>query len=239
MAWRPMMLRGTRVLARCTDTGDLVAPGGRVEVRYKPTDAKAYSAGARNLEPIAGSNVLPDSTCVPASADAAKKGAKKSSSAGARSGMSAPEAPTGNEVLVYADGACSGNPGPCGIGVVLVADSEQRELSEYLGHGTNNVAELTAIMRAAKAMPDRERPLRLYTDSSYAIGVLQKGWKAKANVELVAEVKRALAELTDVELYYVRGHAGVRLNERADQLARAAVESRASSGWRAARKASA
>jgi ribonuclease HI len=108
----------------------------------------------------------------------------------------------------------------------------RRELSEYLGNGTNNIAELTGILRAAEAVEDPARPFRLYTDSSYAIGVLTKGWKVKANVELVAAVKKALARLEDVSLHHVRGHAGVPLNERADALAVEAVETRASSGWR-------
>jgi ribonuclease HI len=81
-------------------------------------------------------------------------------------------------------------------------------------------------------MEDRSVPLRVYTDSTYAIGVLTKGWKAKANQELVQSVKNALAELEDVSLIHVRGHAGVELNEAADQLAVAAVQSRSSAGWR-------
>ena len=61
--------------------------------------------------------------------------------------------------------------------------------------------------------------------------MLSKGWKAKANVELVAEVKKALKRLPGVRLLYVPGHAGVAGNERADALARAAVTARRSSGW--------
>jgi ribonuclease HI len=152
--------------------------------------------------------------------------------AGAAAGGKAPPSKAvGDEVLVYADGACSGNPGPAGLGVVMLWDGERRELSEYLGQGTNNIAELTAILRAAEAMPDRKRPLHLYTDSSYAIGVLSKGWKAKANQELVAATKAALARLDDVKLFYVKGHAGVPLNERADALAVEAVRSRRNAGW--------
>jgi ribonuclease HI len=80
-------------------------------------------------------------------------------------------------------------------------------------------------------MADPKKKLRVFTDSNYSIGVLTKGWKAKANQELVAEVKNALARLDDVRLFHVPGHAGVELNERADQLAVAAVESRSTSGW--------
>jgi ribonuclease HI len=134
-------------------------------------------------------------------------------------------------IIVYADGACSGNPGPAGAGVVLLDGTSRRELSHYLGVGTNNIAELSALELAALAIDARERPVRMHTDSQYAIGVLTKGWKAKANVELIARLRALLAHFADLELRYVPGHAGVPLNERADQLAVEAVERRESSGW--------
>jgi ribonuclease HI len=228
-----MRLRGNRVLARCDARGELEVVGGKVEIRYKPRDGRAYEAGARNLEADGDGAVLPDDHCGPAERPAPRKagasGARKPK-AGA-SGEAPPSKAEGDEVLVYADGACSGNPGPAGLGVVMLWDDERRELSEYLGRATNNIAELTAILRAAEATPDPKRPLRVYTDSSYAIGVLSKGWKAKANQELVAAVKAALARLDDVRLFYVRGHAGVPLNERADALAVEAVRSKRKGAW--------
>jgi ribonuclease HI len=116
--------------------------------------------------------------------------------------------------------------------VVVIEGDRRRELSEYLGIGTNNVAELTAILRVVEALAGGEaRPVTIFTDSSYAIGVLQKGWKAKANVELVAEVKQALKRLASVELRYVPGHSGVPLNERADALATESVRRRATRAW--------
>jgi ribonuclease HI len=128
-------------------------------------------------------------------------------------------------VIAYADGACTGNPGPAGLGVWIVDGSRHIELSEYLGEGTNNIAELTAILRAVGEVP-ADVPMTVYTDSQYAIGVLQKGWKAKANQVLVADVKRALGLRKKTKLVYVPGHSGVSGNERADQLARDAVRSR-------------
>jgi ribonuclease HI len=68
----------------------------------------------------------------------------------------------------------------------------------------------------------------VHTDSQYAIGVLTKGWKAKANQALIAGVKVALAKRSAWRLVYVPGHAGVPLNERADELAREAVRTRSS-----------
>lgn len=225
-----MSLRGAKVLARCDERGRPLAEGGRVEIRYKPTDRRAYRAAVANLSAVEGASILPDDHCVPAEPAAPSKKSGGSSSKKPKSKASAPHHPDG-AIIVYADGACSGNPGPAGLGVVIVEGDTRRELSEFLGRGTNNIAELTAILRAAEALAGREEHVRIFTDSSYSIGVLTKGWKAKANPELIAEVKRALAQLPDVELHYVPGHAGVALNEAADKLARAAVEQRRSTGW--------
>ena len=218
-----MMLRGVRVLARANDRGELVAGSdGRVEVRYKPTDARAYRAGKGNLDAIAGEGLLPDDACVEAGAADPKQRSKKQAAS-----RTHPE----NAIIIYADGACSGNPGPAGLGVVLQDERGRRELSQFLGTATNNIAELTAILEAAQIIEDPARPVRIHTDSQYAIGVLSKGWKAKANQELVAKVKQALSRLQDLELIYVPGHAGVLLNERADALAVQAVKSGSSTGW--------
>ena len=191
MPWRPMMIRGTRVLARCDEDGELRAESGRVEIRYGPKSPKAYHAAVRNLEEAGTEEILPDDHCVEVDPEGAKPSGKKRASKPPRPGGSYPTEAEGDEVLVYADGACSGNPGPAGSGVVMITRDGRRELSEYLGEGTNNIAELTAILRAAEAVDDPSRPVRIYTDSSYAIGLLKKGWKAKANKDLVARVHDA------------------------------------------------
>src|SRR5262249_45011507 len=143
---------------------------------------------------------------------------------GASSTGTTPAKAPDNAFVAYADGACSGNPGPAGVGIVLIDGRARRELSQYLGEGTNNIAELTAVEVVVAEIGATERPVRIYNDSQYAIGVLTKGWKAKANVELVARVRAALKRLPDVQLHYVRGHSGVPLNERADALAVDAVQ---------------
>lgn len=228
-----MRLRNSKVLARSDERGGLVAKGGRVEIRYKPNDGRAYFAGPSNLEPLADApELLPDGFCAEAQRVENKKPAKSKTKSKTKATASAlPNEPEADEVLVYADGACSGNPGPAGLGVVALWDEQRRELSEYLGQGTNNIAELTAILRALELVAELDRPLRLYTDSQYAIGILTKGWKAKANQALVAEIRAKLAQHSDVRIFYVPGHQGVTLNEAADALAVQAVESRKSSGW--------
>jgi len=225
-----MELRGNRVLARCDDSGELRVAGGRVEIRYRPGDGRAYQAAARNLLPVAGAPLLPDEHCAPAE-PVAPTSTRKGKAAKAGSPGSYPTKPVEGEALAYADGACSGNPGPAGLGVVLLWGDRRSELSEYLGEATNNIAELTAILRVADQVRELGCPLRLYTDSGYAIGVLSRGWKAKANKDLVARVRAALSRLPEVSLMHVRGHAGVPLNERADELARQAIEQRAGGRW--------
>ena len=235
MPWARALLRGQKVLAKARADGTLDAVAGRVEVRYKANDGRAYQAAARNLELVAGETLLPDDACAPAEAAPAKTERPASSSStsqgrkdAAAAKALAPGAVPAGAWTVYADGACSGNPGPCGLGIVLVApDGKIAEGYEYLGVGTNNIAELTGILRAAEIVPDGE-PAVVHTDSQYSIGVLTKGWKAKANQVLIAGAKTALAKRTGWRLVYVPGHAGVPLNERADALAREAVRTRSS-----------
>lgn len=228
------------MLARCEDDGTLRVEDGRVEVRYKPSDGKAYRAGLANLILVRDAEVLPDDHCAPAGEPGGKGDASKAEGASApkkkaakKTASAAEPEPVadGASLTVYADGACSGNPGPAGLGVVVYDHDGKRELSEYLGHATNNIAELTAIQRAAELLADERRPIVLKTDSQYSIGVLTKGWKAKANPDLIANVKAALAKVPHLKIKYVEGHAGHAGNERADELARVAVSSRKSSGW--------
>ncbi|WP_245678390.1 ribonuclease HI [Chondromyces crocatus] len=227
------------VYARSDAAGALHAENGRVEIRYKPNDGRRYEARPDNLEVVAGAP-LPDDTCGPAEAvRKAEKGAAAeagggtatgrtgSARRGASGGVSSAPIPEG-AVTAYADGACSGNPGPAGLGVTMKDGDRTVELSEYLGVGTNNIAELTAILRVLQEVTDAARGMVIYTDSQYSIGVLQKGWKAKANVELVDELRRTLKTRTNTQIRYVPGHSGHAGNERADELAREAVRTRKS-----------
>jgi ribonuclease HI len=217
MPWIQATLRGQKVLARAKPDGSFAVEGGRVEVRYKPNDGRAYRASSQNLERVAGAPLLGDDACGPASAgDSAGRPGK-------RAVPETLEAAPKDAWIVYADGACSGNPGPAGSGVVIVSpDGKTYEGFEWLGQATNNIAELTAILRALEWIPAGASPILVHTDSQYSIGVLQKGWKAKVNQELVAAAKKVVADRR-ARLVYVPGHSGVPLNERADELARQAA----------------
>ena len=124
-------------------------------------------------------------------------------------------------ILVYTDGASSGNPGPAGIGILLRYGSREKEISEHIGITTNNVAELLAIKRALEAIRTPDMPVRLHTDSQYCYGLLVLGWKARQNKGLVADTKRLTGKFADLKILKIQGHAGIGDNERADQLARA------------------
>ncbi|HWE26418.1 MAG TPA: ribonuclease H [Polyangia bacterium] len=207
MPWVSRLLRGERVYVKVGPGGEPAAGGdGRVDIVYKP-GGKVYRAGARNLSPDPDPKTLPDSEVAPAGAVAVEKA----------------RAPVPSDaIVVYTDGACSGNPGPAGIGVVILDGGKRRELSEYLGTGTNNIAELMAIVRALEEVP-RDRTIVLHADSSYALGLLGKGWKAKANQEIVERMRTLARDFRDLRLVKVDGHAGVAENERADELARTAI----------------
>ncbi|MDY0375097.1 MAG: ribonuclease H [Desulfobacterium sp.] len=124
-------------------------------------------------------------------------------------------------IFIYTDGACSGNPGPAGSGVVVVQNNKVvHEISISLGVATNNIAELTAIKLGLELVKDHHStPVTIYTDSTYSIGILTKNWKAKANVELVGSIRQLMKPFKRLKLIHVKGHSGHPLNERADLLA--------------------
>lgn len=143
------------------------------------------------------------------------------------------------EYFAYTDGACSGNPGPGGWGVVLQAMQDdavvkERELSGGAPQTTNNQMELQAAIAALNAFT-RPSKITLVTDSSYVMDGLTKwihgwkknGWKTAAkkpvkNAELWQDLDAAAAK-HDVTWQWVKGHAGHPQNERADELARAGM----------------
>jgi ribonuclease HI len=131
-------------------------------------------------------------------------------------------------VIAYTDGACRGNPGPAGSGVVIeLPDGGRIEASRALGDATNNIAELTAVAVALELLDQAavraDAPVVVFTDSKYADGVLCRGWKAKANTALVAAIKQALARRPGTALHWLAGHVGIEGNERADELANEGV----------------
>lgn len=220
MPWIKHRLRDADVWAKADANGALVTDrDGRVEIVYKAVDgAKTYRAGARNLTVVAGT--------APVDFEVGEPAPDKSAQAKPTMGMAVPDKAPDDAIQVWTDGACTGNPGPAGLGAVIIDGKERRELSEYLGEGTNNIAELMAILRGLQEVKDRSRAVYVYTDSQYSIGLCTKPWKAKANIELVAELRALCKTFPNLHFVKVAGHAGIPLNERVDQLARDAITRR-------------
>lgn len=138
---------------------------------------------------------------------------------------------TGTVVDAFTDGACSGNPGPGGWGVLLRWNGTEKELKGGEPDTTNNRMELMAAISALEALK-RPVPIRLHTDSQYVKngittwihGWKKNGWKTASkdpvkNEDLWRRLDDLVARHT-VEFHWVKGHAGHVENERADQLAR-------------------
>lgn len=134
-------------------------------------------------------------------------------------------------VELYTDGACLGNPGPGGFGVVLLFGEHRKELSGGYRKTTNNRMELTAVIQGLEALKEKCK-VELYCDSKYVVDALSNGWATKwrANGWRRNKKERALnpdlwgrllelCEAYEVSCHWVRGHSGNRENERCDQLA--------------------
>ena len=135
------------------------------------------------------------------------------------------------KVEIFTDGACSGNPGPGGFGVILKFNGHEKELSGGEKSTTNNRMELTAVITGLSALKE-PCEVSLYTDSTYIIDSVTKGWAAKWKANnwvkgdkkpaLNADLWERLLELLDVHkvsFVWVKGHAGHPENERCDKLA--------------------
>ncbi|MCS6764125.1 MAG: ribonuclease HI [Candidatus Protistobacter heckmanni] len=138
------------------------------------------------------------------------------------------------EVRIYTDGACKGNPGPGGWGALLVYGEHEKELFGGEPNTTNNRMELLAVIRSLEALKQPCK-IEVYTDSQYVqkgISEWIKGWKARnwltaarepvKNADLWRELD-ALRQNHEVSWHWVRGHNGHPGNERADQLANRGV----------------
>ena len=135
------------------------------------------------------------------------------------------------QIEIYTDGACSGNPGPGGWGVVLRYGEREKELSGGENPTTNNRMELTAVIKALEALKESCK-ISLYTDSKYVSDAFNQGWiyawmkkgwkKADNKPVLNQELWQRLYELWkmhEITLIWVKGHADNQYNNRCDELA--------------------
>jgi ribonuclease HI len=143
--------------------------------------------------------------------------------------------PTNDVVELFTDGACSGNPGPGGWGVILRWNGHEKELSGGVADTTNNRMELQAVIEGLKSLKRKPTTVIITTDSKYVMDGAEQwleGWKAKGwrrkggeikNIDLWQELDALLAT-QNIRWEWIKGHAGHPENERADALAVAAAK---------------
>lgn len=131
------------------------------------------------------------------------------------------------QIVIYTDGAARGNPGPGGLGVVMLYGKHRKELSEGYRLTTNNRMELLAVIRGLETLKRDDLKVKIYTDSRYVSDAVNKGWlfsweakrfKKKKNADLWKEFL-VLYRKYSVDFIWVKGHANIPENERCDQLA--------------------
>lgn len=131
------------------------------------------------------------------------------------------------DIIIYTDGAASGNPGPGGLGVVLKAGVHRKELSFGFRRTTNNRMELLAVILGLEALRFPKMNVTVYSDSRYVVDAVEKGWvfgwekkgfKDKKNPDLWRRFLLIYRQ-HNVKFVWVKGHADVPENERCDQLA--------------------
>ena len=201
--WKRMRFKKNKIWLAIDAAGNPVEQNGKVLIKYQQDQPHEYWVLKSNLKPL---DAKPLKT---------QKSEKESRT----------DEPGGREeICIFTDGASSGNPGPSGIGVVLRFGKHEKEISEYIGIATNNIAELKAIQTGLLALKNTDLPIRIFTDSNYAYGVLALGWKVRANREVVESIKKTMAKFKNLKIVKVKGHAGDEGNERADFLATSAIK---------------
>jgi ribonuclease HI len=141
------------------------------------------------------------------------------------------------KVILYTDGACSGNPGKGGYGAILMYENNIKEISGYEEDTTNNRMEITAVLKGLELLKYRCK-IDIYSDSSYVVDSVEKGWlyswvknnwinsskKEVKNIDLWKEMLKYL-KLHDVKFIKVKGHSDNEYNNRCDKLATSAIKS--------------
>ena len=216
-SWKRMSFKGNKVWAQTDTNKNLLIEKGMVLIKYNLKQDYEYRVKPESLSP--------EEQAVPAK----KKSMSLPSSIkpGAQNVTKEQKLVTDlphNCIKIYTDGASSGNPGPSGIGILFIHGKNKKEISQYIGVATNNIAELTAIKRALEELKRNDLPVRIFSDSSYSIGSLTKNWKPQKNQVLIYEIRTLMNKFCDLAFIKVKGHSGIKENEVVDFLATSAIK---------------
>lgn len=209
--WKRMRFKQNKVWVAVEADGKIRVHNGKALIKYQKEQDYEYRVRESDLLPL----------------DAESEDAPPAKIHQKRREIRPSKNPVGSEnpdcIQIYTDGASSGNPGPSGIGVLLRYREHEKEISRNIGLGTNNIAELEAIRVGLLEVKNPDLPVRLYTDSGYAYGLLTLGWKAKKNMALVSDIRMLMKRFKNLTVIKIKGHAGTEGNERADKLATSAI----------------
>lgn len=217
--WKRMAFKKNKVWMAIQKDDDPVEKNGKVLIKYQREQEYEYWVHKNSIKPLDSLDSKTDDANPKSFKDAKKRHLKTEQTDGPDEALSCADT-----ICIYTDGASSGNPGPSGIGVLLCYEEHEKEISKYIGTATNNIAELEAIRAGLLAVKGPTLPVNVYTDSSYAYGVLVQGWKAKKNKELVNQIKEIINRFKNLKFIKVKGHAGNKGNEKADFLATSAIK---------------
>jgi ribonuclease HI len=205
--WIRMRFKQNKVWVAVDSDGKIQINNGKVLIKYQKEQDYEYRVRETDILPL---DAKPGETSVKIRKNVCPS-------------IDPPESDDPDCIQIYADGASSGNPGPSGIGVLLRYQEHEKEISRSIGLGTNNIAELEAIRTGLLEVKNPDLPVRVYTDSGYAYGLLTLGWKAKKNTELVSDIRILMKRFKNLTFIKVKGHSGMEGNERADKLATSAI----------------
>ncbi len=215
-AWERMKFKQNKVWLAMDQNGKPIEKKGKVLIKYQLDQDHEYWVHKSGVKPIDSSQ--------PEKKGRKKKSQRKQEIKSDKKSDQLKETISPDTICIFTDGASSGNPGPSGIGILLRFGKHEKEISKYIGNATNNIAELEAIKTGLLELKKTNLPVRIFTDSSYAYGMLLLEWKPKKNSKLIKSIKDIMLKFNNLKLIKVKGHGNIEGNERADFLATAAIK---------------